>query len=80
MHTMCVYEDAVCVHAHDVCLMLMCSEDAGVCARTRCVFMKTHVCVRTHTMCVYEDAVCVHTHMMCVTSDLLKQQVRQRLP
>ena len=36
----------------DVDQVRMCGEDAGVCARTRCVFMKTR-CVCARTRCVF---------------------------
>ena len=61
----------VCAHAHDECLMLMCSEDT-VCVHTHtmCVY-EGAVCVCTHTMCVYEGAVCVHAHDVCFVTIVL---------
>ena len=61
----------MCAHAHDVCLMLMCSEDT-VCVHTHmmCVY-ESAVCVCTHTMCVYEGAVCVHAHDVCFVTIVL---------
>ena len=49
----------------DVDQVRMCGEDAGVCARTRCVFMKTR-CVCACTRCVFMKTWCVCTHTMCV--------------
>ena len=49
----------------DVDQVRMCGEDAGVCARTRCVFMKTR-CVCACTRCVFMKTRCVCTHTMCV--------------